>query len=112
MKVSHTIIFQSSFSPPSPFQDAGHVFLFVQNLQGVDDGLELAWFWAKDPKGLERLDQADMLALGLDGPSLSKICLGLWNWTPSARIFNEMFGCPADSPDIPPFLNLPLIFVE
>ena len=112
MKIFHSIMFQSSLSPSLPFQDVGPVFLFVQNLQDVDDGSELAWFWAKDPKGLECLTQTGMLALGLDGPSAWEIRLGLWNRTPSARIFHEIFGFPADSPDIPPFLNLPLIFVE
>ena len=109
MKVSRTILFPSFFSQSSPFQDVGPVFLFVQNLQDVD-GLELAWFWAKDPEGLGRFSQVDMLTLGLDGDS--EVCLGLWNWTPSARIFHEVFGFPADSPDIPLFLDLPLISVE
>ena len=59
MKVSHTIMFQSSFSPSPQFKDIGPVFLFVQNLQDVDDGFGLAWFWAKDQKGLEYLTQTD-----------------------------------------------------
>ena len=34
---------------------------------------DITWFWAKDPKGLERLSKADILSLGLREPSLSKI---------------------------------------
>ena len=54
-------------------QDQEPVFLFVQDLQNVDDVFNIAWFWAKDPKGLEPLSQLDMLSLGLREPCLSKI---------------------------------------
>jgi hypothetical protein len=97
LDVSHCLTIQSYFSPPSSFQDLGPVFLFIQDYQDVVDMSDLAWFWAKDPKGLERLNQADMLALGLDEPCPSKIhfgllCLKLSDWK-DLRIFNEIRVC-------------------
>jgi hypothetical protein len=116
LEVSRHLTFQTFFSPSSLFQDIRRVFLFVQDHQDVDDIFDLAWFWAKDPQGLERLSQTEVLALGLYEPRPSKICLGLWNLTPSAwkdlRIFHEIFGFAVDSPDIPISLDLPVASVE
>ena len=117
--VSCNILFQRCFSPSSessPFKDLEQVYLFVQDLQDVDDVFELAWFWAKDPGGLECLNQADMLALGLDEAHPSKICFSLSYLTPSImkdlHVFHEIFGFAADSPDVPLFLDLPVASVE
>ena len=114
--VERNIVFQSCFSTPSSFHAANAVYLFVQDLQDVDDVLEIPWFWAKDSKGLQRLSPADMLVLGLGEPRQSKIFLGsrnaaLGSWQ-DPRIFHEMFGFAPDSPDIPRFLDLPFASVE
>ena len=116
MDLSHHLTIQNCFSPLPPFQDLEHVFLFIQDYQDVDDMRDLAWFWAKDPKGLERLNQADTIALGLDEPCHPKIYFGLWNLRPSdwkdVRIFKETLGFAADSPDIPHLLDLPVASIE
>jgi len=64
-RVECYIYFQNCFDLLSPIQPPENVFLFVQDLQDIDDAFEIAWFFATDSKGLERLSQADMLALGL-----------------------------------------------
>jgi hypothetical protein len=116
LDLSHHLTIQSCFSPLSPFQDLGSVFLFIKDYQDVDDMSDLAWFWAKDPKGLDRLNQADTIALGLDEPCPPKIYFGLWNLRPydwkDVRIFKETFGFAADSPDIPHLLDLPVASIE
>lgn len=132
--VERFIDFQCYFSPLS-HQDQEPVFLFVQDLQNVDDMFDIAWFWAKDPKGLEHLSQADALSLGLRDPCLSKVGvkghLGIlreprlsmyddwdsydeycWNGMVELRILHEALGFAADSPDIPRFLDLPTASVE
>jgi len=77
---------------------------------------EIAWFWTKDPKGLERLNQADMLALGLHEPCPSKMRPDWCILEPSSledlRIVHEVFGFAADSPDIVRLLDLPIASVE
>ncbi len=77
---------------------------------------EIPWFWAKDSKGLERLSQADMLALGLQ-ELRSKICISdtweveapIWD---QLRVLHEIFGFAADSVDIPHFLGFPVASLE
>ena len=112
------ISFQPYFSLSSHLQEQGPVFLFVRDLQELDDLFEIKWFWAKDPKGLECLNQAEMLLLGLDEPHQSdQVCLylrrvsspTLWK---ELQTFHEFFGFPADSPDIPHFLNLPVASLQ
>lgn len=75
---------------------------------------EIAWFWTKDPNGLER--QADMLTSGLYEPCPSKIWFDLHYLMPSdledLRIFHEVFGFAADSLDIVRLLDLPVASVE
>ena len=130
-RVRRFIDFQCCFSPLS-HQDRESVFLFVQDLQSADDLFDIAWFWAKDPKGLEHLSQVDMLSLGLREPCLSKIgiqgrCETLqeprlpkdvewqgYNWEEmeELRVFHEALGFAADSPDIARFLDLPIASVE
>ena len=114
--VSCSIFFQSCFTPSLPSQTPGPdvIYLFVQDLQDIDDVFEIPWFWSKDPNGLERLSQADMLVLGLSELRQPKICLDTWDgdvWE-EMRVFHEIFGFAADSPDIPHFLNLPIASVE
>jgi len=111
--VNCKIFFQSCFSPTSPFPAPQAVFLFVKDLQDVDDAFRVPWFWAKDRKGLNRLSPADKIALGLDELRQSKIYMesreqppGKWE---ELRFFHEIF---ADSPDIPRFLDLPVASVE
>jgi len=71
--VSCEIFFQSCFTPSLPFQTPDEIYLFVQDLQEIDNVFEVPWFWAKDPKGLERLSQTDKVALGLSELRQSKI---------------------------------------
>lgn len=110
------ISFQSYFSPSLPFQVPEAVFLFVQDLQEVDDAFEIPWFWAKDPKGLERLGPADMHVLGLSELRQSKIFLETRRLDTTGReelrFFHEIFGFAADSIDIPRFLDLPVASIE
>jgi hypothetical protein len=110
------ISFQSCFSPTSPFQAAQAVFLFVKDLQDVDDAFEISWFWAEDRKGLKRLSPADMGVLGLGEVHQSKIYFRARKLRPriweDLRVFHEIFGFAADSPDIPRFLDLPVASVE
>jgi len=92
------------------------VFLFVQDLQEVDDAFEIPWFWTKDQKGLERLSPADMLVLGLRELHQLKILLrtcqlNSTRWE-ELRFFHEISGFTADSIDIPRFLGLPVASVE
>jgi len=110
------IFFQSCFSPTSPIPAPQAVFLFVKDLQDVDDAFGISWFWAKDRKGLNRLSPADRLALGLDELRQSKIYMesrelppGKWE---ELRLFHEILGFAADSSDIPRFLGLPVASVE
>lgn len=114
--VNCEIIFQSCFSPTPPFPAPQAVFLFVKDLQDVDDAFEISWFWAKDRKGLKRLSPADMCVLGLSEPLQSKIHVKAWKLWPrmweELCIFHEMFGFAADSPDIPRFLDLPVASAE
>jgi hypothetical protein len=110
------ISFQHYFSPSSHLQEPEPVFLLIQDLQELDDLFEIKWFWAKDSKGLECLNQAETLSLGLDEPRQSdQICLYLRRVSDSKspiwrklQIFHEFFGFPADSPDIPRCLDLPV----
>jgi hypothetical protein len=96
---------------------------------------DIAWFWAKDPKGLEHLSQVDMLSLGLREPRLSKIGVAgrhevlreprlskyvqrqdfyhsRWVEMEELRIFHEALGFAANSPDIARFLDLPIASFE
>ncbi|KAF8332163.1 hypothetical protein F5887DRAFT_1080997 [Amanita rubescens] len=114
--VNCKICFQSCFSPKSPFPAPQAVFLFVKNLQDVDDAFEISWFWAEDRKGLKHLSPADMSVLGLGELHQSKIHVGAWHlpaeiWE-DLRVFHQIFGFAADSPDIPRFLDLPVASVE
>lgn len=111
------ISFQIRFLPLSPLQSLGPVFLFIQDLQDVDQAFgDITWFWAKDLGGLERISQADMLALGLDEPRHSTVSFDSWYLPPSTLeelgVFHEVLGFAADSPDIPRLLDLPVASVE
>ena len=110
------ISFQTHLWASSPLQNIGPVFLFIRDLWDVDEALNIAWFWAKDLGGLERFSQADMLALGLDEPRPSTISFDSWYLPPFAleelRVFHEVLGFAADSPDIPRLLDLPVASVE
>ena len=98
--------FSKSFAPEA-------VYLFIQDLQDVDDMFEIPWFWAKDSKGLEHLSPADMLAFGLGEPRRSRIHFGACDPAlEDRRIFHEVFGFAPDSPDISDFLDLPVASVE
>lgn len=101
---------------PWPLRNLGPVFLFIRDLHDVDEAFEIAWFWAKDLGGLERFSQADMLALGLDEPRPSTLSFDSWYLPPSTleelRVFHEVLGFAADSPDIPRLLDLPVASVE
>lgn len=105
------------------------VFFFVQDLQDVDSVFDIAWFWARDPKGLEHLSEADILSLGLREPCLSKIYVEgrlemlceprlskYVEWQDlemeELRIFHEALGFAAGSSDIPHVLELPIASVE
>ncbi|KAF8336001.1 hypothetical protein F5887DRAFT_602532 [Amanita rubescens] len=114
--VNCKIFFQSCFSPTSPFPAPQAVFLYVKDLQDVDDAFEISWFWAMDRKGLKRLSPADMCVLGLGELHQSKIYVDTWELRPQMweelRVFHEIFGFAADSPDIPRFLDLPVASVE
>jgi hypothetical protein len=66
----------------SPFQAPQTVFLFVKDLQNVDDAFEISWFWAEDRKGLKRLSPADMCVLGLGKVHQSKIYVKTWQLLP------------------------------
>lgn len=128
-----------NFSPLSPQEQPEEpLFLFVQDLQIVDDVFEIKSFWAKDLKGLERLSQADILSLGLREPYLSKICIRGHpetlhasqlskdverqgnNWHPKwvemeeLRDFHEALGFASGSLDtsIACFLDLPIACVK
>ncbi|KAF8340905.1 hypothetical protein F5887DRAFT_919343 [Amanita rubescens] len=112
-----TVFFQGYFSPTLPLQAPEVVFLFVQDPQDVDDVFEIAWFWTKDPKGSERLSEAEMRAFGLRKVRSSKIYFDaqaprrsrLWE---ELRIYHETFGFGTDSPAIPRLLDLPVASVE
>ena len=135
-RVRRLIDIQSCFSPLS-HRDEEPVFLFVQDLQSVDDVFNIAWFWARDPKGLDHLSQVDMLASGLREPRLSKVFVDghydtlrepqlskyverqdYYNWharwleMEEVRIFHEALGLAADSLDTVRFLNLPVASFE
>ena len=103
-----------SFSTSLSSQAPEAVYLFVQDLQDVDDLFEIPWFWAKDSKGLERLSPADMLTFGLDEPRRSKIFFSARNTAldKDPRIFHEFFGFAPDSPEICHFLDLPVASLE
>jgi hypothetical protein len=114
--VTCNIFFQSYFSASLSFQAPEAVYLFVQDLQDVDDVFEIPWFWAKDSKGLQRLSPADMLVYGLGEPRQSRIFLRARNaaldtWE-DPRIFHEIFGFAPDPLDISHFLDLPVASVE
>ncbi|KAF8329632.1 hypothetical protein F5887DRAFT_1287651 [Amanita rubescens] len=114
--VNCEVFFQSRFSPISPFPAPHAVFIFVKDLQDVDDAFEISWFWAKDRTGLNRLSPDDMRALGLRKPRQSRIYVETWELQPrileDLRVFHEIFGFAADSPDIPRSLDLPVASVE
>ncbi|KAF8333691.1 hypothetical protein F5887DRAFT_1259629 [Amanita rubescens] len=104
------ISFSTSLSSQAP--DA--VYLFIQDLQDVDDLFEIPWFWAKDSEGLDRLSPADMLVFGLGEPRRSKIFFRARNTAvdKDPRIFHEFFGFAPDSPEICHFLDLPVASLE
>lgn len=110
------ISLQSRFCPSSPLQDLGPVFLFVRDLENIDDVFEIASFWAKDSQGLEPLSSADIITIGLGEALPYKMSFDLWYLEPSMleelRIFHEVLGFAADSPDIPRILGLPTASVE
>jgi len=102
------------FSTSLSFEAPEAVYLFVQDLQDVDDLFEIPWFWAKDSEGLERLSPAEMLAFGLGEPRQSKIFFSSRDTAleKDPRVFHEFFGFAPDSPEIPRFLDLPVASLE
>ena len=110
------ISLQNCFYPSSPPQDLGPVFFFVRDLENIDDVFEMASFWARDPQGLEPLSPADIITMGLDGALPYKMSFDLWYLSPlmleELRIFHEVLGFAADSPDIPRILGSPIASVE
>lgn len=113
--VECNIFFQTGFSSPRSLAPEA-VYLFLQDLQDIDDVFEIAWFWAKDPDGLEHLSAADMLMLGLGEPLQSKTYITSRNAaldiSEDPRIFHELFGFAPDSLNISHFLDLPDASVE